>query len=154
MKAERWSKSIALLFLYLQRQMGWVVNATPRPLYTRERPGTYCIGGWVGPRAGLDGCRKSRLNRDSIPGPFSSQRDAILTVIVILKIHNFCQKGTFAVSRPGHLKTQQHHYMGLKLSGNIPLRVSISHLHLLGHMCGILLVMQVQLKCNIVHALG
>jgi len=29
-----------------------VVNATPRPFYPRERPGTYCIGGWVGPRAG------------------------------------------------------------------------------------------------------
>ena len=24
------------------------------------RPGTLCIGGWVGPRAGLDGCGKSR----------------------------------------------------------------------------------------------
>ena len=36
--------------------MGWVVNATPPPLYPRERPGTPCIGGWVGPRAGLDGC--------------------------------------------------------------------------------------------------
>jgi len=39
--------------------MGWVVNATPRPLYPRERPGTHCIRGWVGPRAGLDGCGKS-----------------------------------------------------------------------------------------------
>ena len=28
-----------------------------------ERPGTHCIGGWVGPRAGLDGCGKSRLHR-------------------------------------------------------------------------------------------
>ena len=27
---------------------------------TRERLGTNCIGGWVGPRAGLDGCGKSR----------------------------------------------------------------------------------------------
>jgi len=26
---------------------GWVVNATPRPLYPQERPGTHCIGGWV-----------------------------------------------------------------------------------------------------------
>jgi len=26
----------------------------------RERPGTHCTGGWVGPRAGLDRCRKSR----------------------------------------------------------------------------------------------
>jgi hypothetical protein len=40
--------------------MGWVVNATPRPLYPRERPGTRCIGGCVGLRAGLDGCGKSR----------------------------------------------------------------------------------------------
>jgi len=40
--------------------MWWVVNATPRPLYPRERPRTRCIGGWVGPRAGLDGCGKSR----------------------------------------------------------------------------------------------
>ena len=30
--------------------MGWVVNATPRPLYPWERPGTHLIGGWVGPR--------------------------------------------------------------------------------------------------------
>jgi len=40
--------------------MGWEVNATPRPLYARERPGTHCIGGWVVPRAGLKGCEKSR----------------------------------------------------------------------------------------------
>jgi hypothetical protein len=29
--------------------MGWVVNATPPPLYPRERPGTLCTGGWVAP---------------------------------------------------------------------------------------------------------
>jgi hypothetical protein len=40
--------------------MGWVVNATSRPPYPRERPGTHCVRGWVGPRAGLDGCGKSR----------------------------------------------------------------------------------------------
>jgi len=40
--------------------MGWVVKATPRPLYPLERSGTHCIGGWVGPRAVLDGCGKSR----------------------------------------------------------------------------------------------
>jgi hypothetical protein len=27
-----------------------------------------CIGGWLGPNAGLDGCRKSRPHRYSIPG--------------------------------------------------------------------------------------
>jgi len=40
--------------------MGWVVNATPQPLYPRERPGTHCIGGWVSPKAGLDRSGKSR----------------------------------------------------------------------------------------------
>ena len=34
--------------------MGWVVNVTPRLLYPRDVPGTHCIGGWVGPRAGLN----------------------------------------------------------------------------------------------------
>jgi hypothetical protein len=28
-----------------------VVNATPRTLYPRKRPGTHCIGGWVDPTA-------------------------------------------------------------------------------------------------------
>jgi len=27
----------------------------PAALYPLERPGTHCRGGWVGPRAGLDG---------------------------------------------------------------------------------------------------
>jgi len=40
--------------------MGWVFNATPRPLYPQERTGNHCIGGWVGPRAGLGRCGKSR----------------------------------------------------------------------------------------------
>jgi hypothetical protein len=35
----------------------------------RERPVIHCTGGWEGPRAGLDGYGKSRLHRDSIPGP-------------------------------------------------------------------------------------
>ena len=43
----------------LGARCGWVANTTPR-----ERPGTHCIGGWVGPRAGLDGCGKSRIHRD------------------------------------------------------------------------------------------
>jgi hypothetical protein len=40
--------------------MGWIVNPVARPHYPRERAGTPCIGGWVGPRTGLDGCGKSR----------------------------------------------------------------------------------------------
>jgi hypothetical protein len=45
-----------------------LVSTTPRPFYPRERPGTHSTGGWVGPRAGLDVCEKSRPHRDSIPG--------------------------------------------------------------------------------------
>ena len=40
--------------------MGWVVNATPRQVYPRERTGTHCMGGWEVLRAGLDGYGKSR----------------------------------------------------------------------------------------------
>jgi hypothetical protein len=39
-----------------------VVSTTPRPLYPRERHGTHCKEGWVGPRAGLDVCEKSHPN--------------------------------------------------------------------------------------------
>ena len=39
--------------------MRWVVNVTTRPLYPLERPVTRCKEGWVGPRAGLEGCGKS-----------------------------------------------------------------------------------------------
>jgi hypothetical protein len=34
--------------------MGWVVNATTRPLYPWEGPGTHCMGGLMGLTAGLD----------------------------------------------------------------------------------------------------
>jgi hypothetical protein len=40
--------------------MGWVVNATSRPLDLQERPGKHCVGGWVGLKAGLDRRGKSR----------------------------------------------------------------------------------------------
>jgi hypothetical protein len=43
----------------------------PAALPLGKGRGTHCIRGWVGPRAGLDGYRKSRPQRDSIPGPSS-----------------------------------------------------------------------------------
>jgi hypothetical protein len=48
--------------------MGGQIHA-PAALPPGKRPGTHCIGGWVGPKAGLNGYGKSRPNRDSIPGP-------------------------------------------------------------------------------------
>src|SRR5215475_9796767 len=41
--------------------MYFVLSAFPVAHYPRERPGTHCTGGWVGPRADLDRCGKSRL---------------------------------------------------------------------------------------------
>ena len=67
----------------------WVVNATTRPLYPQERPGSHCTGDWVGPMAGLDGCGKSRQpHRDSIPTPSSSQRLAIPTELSRAHVQN------------------------------------------------------------------
>jgi hypothetical protein len=47
---------------------GWVVNTMPQLLCPHQSPCTPCIGGWVGPRASLDGCRKSHPHQDVIPG--------------------------------------------------------------------------------------
>ena len=40
--------------------MRWVVSAMNRKVYRRERYGTHCIGGWVGPKTGLHRSGKSR----------------------------------------------------------------------------------------------
>ena len=39
----------------------------PAALPPGKRPLTHCTGGWVGPRASLDGCGKSHLHQASIP---------------------------------------------------------------------------------------
>jgi hypothetical protein len=43
-----------------------------------KRPGTHCVGGWVGPRGVLDICENSCPHRDSIPGPSIPYKFAIL----------------------------------------------------------------------------
>ena len=50
----------------------WAVNTTPRPSYPGKETRYPFTGGWIGPRAGLDGCGKSHPHRNSIPG-WSSQ---------------------------------------------------------------------------------
>ena len=59
-KTQIGSRVMVLPILEHRRKWRWVANATPRPLYPRERTVTHCIGGWVENRAGLDGCGKSR----------------------------------------------------------------------------------------------
>ena len=53
----------------------------PNRILPRERPSTHCTVGWVGLRAGLDRCGKSRPHRDSIPGPSNPQAVAIPTTL-------------------------------------------------------------------------
>jgi hypothetical protein len=67
-QAQRVDTGIALSFLDLSARRGWMVSTTPWLFYSWERLST---GGWVGPRAGLDVCKKSHPHRDSIPGPSS-----------------------------------------------------------------------------------
>ena len=94
--------------------MGWVVNATPRPLYPRERPDTHCIGGWVSPRAGLEGCGKSRPGRDSIPGPSSPQRVAVpiantyIYIYIYIYIHTHTHTHTGYTQKNGAFSISWH----------------------------------------------
>jgi hypothetical protein len=77
---------------------GGVVNATPRPLYPREINGTHCVEGWVGPMAGLEGCRKPRPPTE-IRSPDRPARDESL----------------YRLSYPSpHLNTQLHKKKYLK----------------------------------------
>ena len=59
--AHRESRGIALPF-HDQRHYRGVGGQrhAPAAFTPRERPETHCTGGWVGPRAGLDRCGKSR----------------------------------------------------------------------------------------------
>ena len=62
MKAQMGSRDVALYSLFnLDASWGRMVEAMPRPVCPQERPGAHYTGGWVGPRAGLDGCGKSRF---------------------------------------------------------------------------------------------
>jgi hypothetical protein len=74
-----WEEVKLLLILNLGTRWGWVVSITPRPRFApgERTPGTHCIGGWVGPRAGLDAEARRKilcLCRGSNPGrPVRSQ---------------------------------------------------------------------------------
>jgi hypothetical protein len=49
------SRSIDPRILDIGTSWSWVVSFTPWPLYPRERaPDAHWIGGWLGPRTGLD----------------------------------------------------------------------------------------------------
>jgi len=75
-----------------------MVNATTRPLYSRERPDTHRVGGWVGPRVGLDGCGKSRpLHRDSIPETSNPLQVACWTSVRLVLCARIAERQPFKV---------------------------------------------------------
>jgi len=53
----------------------------PAPLFSPERPGTYCTGVLMGPSTGLDRNEKFRPHRHSIPGPHSQLPVPIMTTL-------------------------------------------------------------------------
>jgi hypothetical protein len=70
MKAYWGSGGIAARILDLGTRWRWVVSFTPRPLYPqRKNPSTHWIGGWEGPRGGLDAVVKRK-----IPGPYRDSK--------------------------------------------------------------------------------
>jgi hypothetical protein len=73
-------------FFNLSARWGWVANATTRPLYPQEGPSTHCTGGWVGPRADMDWCRKSFPHRGSNPKLSSLYTDYGIPAHVLLRL--------------------------------------------------------------------
>jgi hypothetical protein len=76
--------------------MGWVVNATPRPLYPGKDPVPIVQEARVSPRAVLDGCGKSLPHRDSIPG---LSLKIIIIIIIIFRRPQFFTEAPLSVRR-------------------------------------------------------
>jgi hypothetical protein len=91
--------------------MGWVVNSTPRPLYPRKRPVTHCIGGWVGPRAGMDGCGKSYPTRIRSPDrPARSESLYRLRIIlIVISRKNFLKRKSLLIQQC--LGSRRRHFL-------------------------------------------
>jgi hypothetical protein len=64
-EAEVWLYS----FFNFDARWGWMVNVTPLPLYAPGMTRYPCTRGWVGLRAGLDGCDQSCIPLGFDPGP-------------------------------------------------------------------------------------
>ena len=71
--------------------MGWVVKVKPLPLYPREWPGTHCLGGWVGPGAGLGGWGNSRpppgMKPRTVQSVASNYTDWAIPAHLALRLH-------------------------------------------------------------------
>ena len=93
---ERVAVSVQLYsFFILDARWWWVINDTPRSLYTREWPGINFIAGWVGSRAGLERSGKSR------PPPGFDSR----TVQPLASLYAYCATPTLQDS--SYIKNNQ-----------------------------------------------
>jgi hypothetical protein len=64
LEVQRGSRRIVLPMRNIGGRSEWLMKATHRPLYRRERSGTHCTGDWVGPVAstvGTGGEKKKSL---------------------------------------------------------------------------------------------
>ena len=75
-------------FLNLGARCGWVTNATPRPFYPQERPGTHCVGGWVGPRAYMNGRGKNSSPPGIDPQTVKSVASRYTDYTIVRKVRN------------------------------------------------------------------
>jgi len=94
------SRGIALLFLTTALEGMRGQRQSPAALYPWERPGTHCAGVWVGPRAGLDRCRKSRP-----PPPMGFDCQTIQPIAS--RYTNYATRPTVVVCTPKHLRQLQ-----------------------------------------------
>jgi hypothetical protein len=70
-KTQRGSRGMATLLFNLGVIIGVGDQRNVQAALFGERPSTHCRGGWVGLRACMDGCGKSRARRDFILGTSS-----------------------------------------------------------------------------------
>jgi hypothetical protein len=80
------------LYSFLTSALGGSEWSVPRPRRStlRGRPSTHFIGGWVGPRAGLNRCGKvPPPPRDSLSGPSSLYQIAIPTTLSGPSLRNY-----------------------------------------------------------------
>ena len=73
----------------------------PTALHLGKVPGTHCIGGWVGPSVGLDGCGKSPPRLDS------------QTVLPVESMYRLSCRGHRAVLNPLTLWRRNYFFFNL-----------------------------------------
>jgi len=81
--AQKVGRGIALLFHDRGTKRVSGQQHAPAAPYPRRKPGTHCTGGWVSPRACLDGRKISSRDRDSIPGHPARSSVAITTELSV-----------------------------------------------------------------------